>query len=280
MRSHRGLMRSPAARWAVLVAVGSLSAVMLTGVSAPAQAAAPSNDAWENAIDVTLPFSTTVDTTEATKDAVNPGTSSAHSVWYHIKLHHDGPLLVSTQGSNYELVLRLYHAKNATDTPDLWTRVGVDTGWGLRYPAGMVRQVKAGENYYVMISNHSDDNGGLAHLVVRRPAKITYSLAKYGVLDRVDGSAVLHGTLQSTHPVKVGLLVTLRQLVGSMVVQGSGSNYNQKASKTAVTWKLRVAARHAFTTGPVRVVYSRLRVHDAGVQIGTFHFHRGTVTLR
>jgi hypothetical protein len=244
-----------------------------------AQAGAPNNDTWRSAKNVTsLPFHGKVNTTRATDESDPPaGTkdASAHSVWWHIKLAKSGPVLISTEGSNYHLHLSVFEAKNATTSPDKWNRVG---GFAASKGSGvMVRDLQARKHYFVMIGTHDKVNGGTAKLLVRRPAEVSYTLAQNGVYDRVDGSAVIHGTIMSTQPgTSVNMSVGLRQLVGTRVVTGWGSA-EVIAGPQWSDWTLRITSDATFEAGAARVDESWLNVVDHGARVETLHFDPGVV---
>lgn len=276
MNSPRTTRRVSRLRPGVLVAGASLVLAMLWVTSPVAQAVAPANDAWTAATPVRgLPLKASVDTSEATTDGISPSGMAgrdAFSVWWRVTLPTDGPLYVSAKGSNYHLHMSLFHAANATDTPDKWTRVGSSRG-------GMVKQIQGGEIYYVMISTHPGRNAGIAKLTLRRPARVSLTLAKVAHFGRLDGSAVIHGTIKSTQPTVVQMSAALRQLVGSNVVTGSARKV-VKAKKTSSTWSLRIDSQRAFKVGPALLSSSTIRAFDQGVRIGTFHFARHVVTLK
>ena len=265
--------RSRRLRTGVLVAAAPLVLATMTMTSTPAQAAAPANDAWTSASRVaSLPFKATVDTTEATTD---PGTRgiNARSVWWRVRLVRGGPVLLTTQGTNYHVHLRLFHAATATDTPDMWTGMGGVVG------GGMVRQLKAGEFYYVMLATHSGRRGGLAKLTVKRPAHASFRLAKTGRFSHIDGSAFLHGAVKSTQPSTARLTMRLRQLVGGQVVAGSGSR-SLAPKRTWSTWVLRVSGSRSFKTGPARLTSGVLTLYDTGVRVQTIRIAPTIITLK
>jgi hypothetical protein len=262
-------------RTGVFVAGASLLAAMLSVMTPAAQAAqaVSANDSWTSAARITsLPYHAKVDISQATTDSVNPpGTkrASAHSVWWYITPRKDGPILISTQGTNFHMHAALFRAAQKT-APDKWTRLG---GFGAGKGGGaMVANVQSGKHYYLMLATHDGDNGGIAKLLVRTPATVTYSLARDGTYDRVDGSAVIHGTIRSTQPgTVVHISVRLRQLVGSQVVEGWGG-VEVTVGKTLTNWQLRVSSGATFKAGAARVSSSNLRVVDHGARVGTFQF--------
>lgn len=255
------------------------------GVAVPsASATAPSNDNWATATAVSsLAFRATVDTSDATTDTVNPpGTQGwrKHSVWFHLVLPANTRLLASTAGTNYSYhFLGLFHARSSTEPPDRWTKVMSDTSRS-QEGAGFVAKVKGGEDYFIMISNSRyGAHGGIAKLLLRRPAGVTFKLAQDAVLDRADGAAVLKGTVKSTRPAMVRLSVTLRQTVGDRVVQATGFK-TIEATRHLEPWVMRVAARRPFRLGNARISASDVQVYDQGILVVRYHVARTLVTLK
>ena len=272
--------KAPRWRRAALLAVGSLAAVGLVGVS-PAQAAAPSNDTPAGAPLVTsTPYRVTEDTTQATEDATNPpgaATNNDHSVFFHYRLHAAGKVIISTKGSDYAHVLRLYHADSATAAPDTWTLVARKASDA--NAAALMRANTADGNYFVMVSSPDGDPGGMLAMNIRRPTGLGFSLAANGFAHGVDGSAILHGTLKATHRAQVRIYVQLRQRVGDHIVQGSASTM-VPVSRQASTWHLRVQGDRPFRAGQVRVSANQLWVIEPeGFTSSTHHFARRIVTL-
>ncbi|HSD78145.1 MAG TPA: hypothetical protein VLA98_12100, partial [Solirubrobacteraceae bacterium] len=97
----------------LLVMAGALMLAVGVG-SAPAQA--PSNDTWAGATVVSLPFSGTQDTTEATVGdddlaagaacGIDPGGGfiASHSVWYAFTPGADGVVTLDASGSTYPVI--------------------------------------------------------------------------------------------------------------------------------------------------------------------------------
>ena len=269
-------------RPAMAVAAGSTLLATLVLVAPPAQAVAPSNDNWGAATATGgLPYRTTVDTTEATRDAVNPPGGRGykdHTVWYHVNLANSGKVLLATSNTDFSHQLRVYHADNPGDTADQWTQIGHDWG-GAGHQAVLLERMMAGEDYYVVIASENQGDGGPANLVVRRPARVTSKLAREGIADDVTGSAILHGTFEATRHAQVDLRGQLRQRVGDHIVQSYASR-SMTVGRTAETWQLRFDADRPFKNGQARLVDNAVRVYDLGKLVATLHFAHPTVTLR
>ena len=93
--------------------VAGLSLIAPPGTAAAAAAAAPANDNWDAAAVVPkLAYTATVDTTEATRDAVTPVGARwrAHSVWYVLQLPNKGTVLITARGTDYRHFLRVFEA--------------------------------------------------------------------------------------------------------------------------------------------------------------------------
>jgi hypothetical protein len=88
-------------------ALATLGLVVFAGT--PAYAAAPTNDTIENATEITpVPFTDTVDTTEATTDALETSLNAScgapsveHGVWYHSTVTQSGTFTADTSQSSY-----------------------------------------------------------------------------------------------------------------------------------------------------------------------------------
>ena len=140
----------------LLLAVTAFAFLCLPAV-APARAVPPANDARDNAIVIgTLPFSGTVDTTEATigpeddAAAATCGLSTPYpkSVWYRYTPASDHAVVIDTAGSNYPV------------------GVGVGTGGScVTTFAGAVRfSAQAGETYFIAVVDIGAGAGGALEL--------------------------------------------------------------------------------------------------------------------
>lgn len=282
MRKHGSTGRPRLRRGAAVTAVGALAAAALTLVAPAASAAAPDNDSWKHATEVTAsPFEDSVDTTEATAEAVKPpdlGRFYTHTVWYHVTMPADTDLLVSTDGTGYNHKLVAYQAESATQRPAEWTKLDADRGYGRR-PAGLLLQTLADTDYFVVIGAYRSDDGGTAAILMRAPAAVSITLDDTGAYDPVDGSAVLSGTVSSDLPTDVYLQLGLRQVVGDRVVTGHGSKHLVPSTEVS-SWHMRVSSDRPFKLGDARVIGRRIRAFDMGVRIPTTHFTQDIVTLQ
>jgi hypothetical protein len=275
LTGRKSMARRGAARAVSVAAILSVTATTLA-LAPPAEAAAPVNDTWETATAITgTPFRGEVDTTDATPDA-GMGRFKHHSVWYSLELPNDGRVYLTLKGSEFQpQMLRMFHPESAAQDPTAWPIVAGDRYGSPRF----VADVEGGELYYLMIGTDKDGAGGIAKLTVRRPARIHATLARFGGLDKVDGSALLHGTIEATRSADVYLSMEIRQRVGDRVVRADAYK-TLDATKELSEWRLRFSAGRSFRPGKVRIGSSGLRVVDDGVRVATEHFVRHTVTLR
>jgi Family of unknown function (DUF6299) len=196
---------------------------LFTAAAAPAYAAAPGNDGFAGAVEITaVPFDVRLDTGEATTDADDteanaqcgaPATEA--SVWYSYTPATDGAILLDMQGSSYSggfLVV--------TGSPGSFSLV--DCG-----PGAVGVPVSAGVTYHILVVDDQLDgdgqNGGTLTFTVQTappPPVVDVALNATGVHNK-DGSATISGTLSCTGQVEFSLLqAEVSQRVGRGVVAG------------------------------------------------------------
>jgi alpha-tubulin suppressor-like RCC1 family protein len=143
------------------------SVALVLGVAAgPAWAQAPPNDTFEHATQITsLPFSQTLDTSQATTDATDaealaacaiplPVTVAA-TVWYQYTPSADQSLLISTDGSSYGAGVAVL-----TGSPGSLSAVAC-------FPAPLgTFSAKAGQTYHIVVADTSGGSGGTLNLSV------------------------------------------------------------------------------------------------------------------
>lgn len=191
----------------------------------PAAAAAPGNDTYPGRVVVAaVPFSTTLDTTEATTDAVDADLNSQcgapatdASVWYEVTAAADGVLIADVSRSNYSAGLAV-----ATGGPGNWTLVDCapgTVGWN----------TTAGQTYAVVAFDDQFDgsgNGGTLNLTFTDQAppipSIDATVDPSGGFDSKTGAATIRGTVTCDSADFAGLIVDVSQRVGRGSVLGSG----------------------------------------------------------
>ena len=222
---------------AAAIAVG----LILLG-SAPAYAAAPSNDTFGGAIAIgSVPFTTTLDTSEATTDAddseanANCGAPSMDaSVWYSTTPTADGALLVDVSASSYSAGVLV--VTGAPGSFQIWA-CGPRT---IAFP------VSAGTTYYLIaIDDQSDGsgNGGTLQLTVDAappPPTITATVDPVAGFTPKAGSATVHGTVSCTGVVDFAFVdLELHQAVGRGEVVGFGT-MDVRCNGAAQPWSIEI----------------------------------------
>jgi len=208
-----------------------IGAVVVTGGlimvgAAPAQAAAPTNDTFDGAISIgALPFTTTLDTTEATTDADDananeicgaPATDA--SVWYSTTPSVDGGLLVDVSESSYSAGVLV-----VTGTPGTFEIIACGPG-RIAFP------VAGGTTYYLLIIDDQLDGGGNGGTMVMTvdvappPPTIDATVDASAGFNPKTGSATVHGLITCTGVVDFAFVdVELHQKVGRGEVVGVGT---------------------------------------------------------
>ena len=200
----------------------TLTTMVATG--APAFAAVPSNDTYAGATVVsTIPFTETVDTTEATSDgddtALNaqcgaPATDA--SVWYSVTATSDTGLVADVSGSSYSAGVMV-----ATGSPGDWTLLSCGpgaTGWA----------AAAGKTYSVIAFDDQLDgagNGGALKITidVAPPPTIVATVNPTATFNTKTGAATVSGSVTCTGEADFAFLeVNLSQNVGRFIIRGFG----------------------------------------------------------
>jgi len=259
-------------------------AVVLTAVPAAAQAAPPSNDTWDSAVKATsVPFGATADTSEATTDPDTPSAvcynSRRHTVWYRYTPSSNRRVVVSTAGSDYDTVVNVYRAKDASVTPDRWGLVSCDRG-GASEPSVAGFRAQAGRVYYVMVSSFRKTDGGSLRLLLRPAARISLSVLHRGKVDRVDGSAVVSARVRCTQPAVADLYLLVRQRVRDAVAAGDAGKA-LACGPVAVRVRIRVdsVTGWAFHRGRARTS-AIVRAYDGDIRADADRASRVVVRLR
>jgi hypothetical protein len=184
---------------------------------------AAANDTFDGAIAISeVPFSASVDTTEATTDAVDaaanvncgaPATDA--SVWYSITTDVEQPILVDMSGSNYSA-----GAAVVTGTPDAFQ---LETCG----PQAVAFVAQPGVIYSVVVFDDQIDgvgNGGQLELLVDLappPPEIHITVNPTASFDPQTGSATLSGTVSCSGRADFAAIEgLLRQVVGRFTVVG------------------------------------------------------------
>jgi hypothetical protein len=222
----------------------ALSLVMSAlGMSVPAAfAAAPGNDVFSGATGVSvLPFSDSVNTTEATTDAndaqlnTNCGAPATDaSVWYTVQ-GNDSTVVVDVSQSDYSAgVLVGTGTEGALDI--------VACG-----PQAVAFYAVAGTTYYILAIDDQQDgglNGGTLNLSIYEivaPTIDTFTVNRYGTVNTRTGVATISGTYSCSNADFMDVFVDARQPVGRFLILGSGEFFDFSTCDGAVhTWSAQV----------------------------------------
>ena len=217
-------MRHPVSTRRARVAL-ALGVTLMGGlIAAPAVfAVVPSNDTWAGrTVVATLPFSETIDTTEATTDADDteanaecgaPATDA--SVWYEFTAASDHGVLVDVSESDYSAGVLV-----VSGAPGSF----VIEACG---PGGIAFFAAAGVSYSILAIDDQDDgagNGGMLSITIdEAPPPPTFDIIvnRRGAFHQ-DGSATISGTVTCTNADFVELFVELSQQVGRRTIAGFG----------------------------------------------------------
>ena len=170
-----------------------LTTAIVLGVAAgPAWAQAPPNDTFEQATVISsLPFSQTLDTSEATTDSTDAealascgisGIPLSATVWYEYTPSTDQSLVISTDGSSYPAGVAVL-----TGSPGSLFALTCSLGLG-------TFSATAGQTYHILVADISGGNGGTLNLSVQTTG-VELSVDRFGRFDPKTGAATVTGTL-------------------------------------------------------------------------------------
>lgn len=210
-------------RWGA-AAVAALTGLVMSGGAA--LAAAPSNDLSSGAIDIgTVPYSATIDTTEATSDGddaqLNPPECGAPatdaSVWFTFTAAADGYVAADVSASSYSAGVSV-----GAGTPG-------SLSWITCGPGGTAFAVAAGETYTLLAFDDQldgSDNGGTLEITVEDappPPTIEATVNPVAQFDSATGGAYVSGTVTCDEGADFAFVdVQLTQRVGRLLIQGFG----------------------------------------------------------
>jgi hypothetical protein len=184
-----------------LLVATSIAAVATLGIAVtaePAYAAVPANDTIQTATEITtVPFTDTVDTTEATTDAFETSLNAdcgapavEHGVWYHATITQSGTYTADTSQSDYGTgIMVLAGPANA---PTFLT-----CG-----PRAVTGPLTAGQDVFLLVfgDGTTTATSGTMVLTVEPAAPaptVNLTVAPRGSFGR-DGSVTIHGTISCT----------------------------------------------------------------------------------
>lgn len=203
----------------------SLVVLLTLTLVTPALAAAPPNDTYAGRTTIAgLPFSETLDTTEATTDADDaewnatcgaPATDA--SVWYEWTADSDGTFIVDATDSDYTVGITV-----AIGAPGAFELVACG-------PDALAFEAVDGETYAIVAFDDQFDgggNGGSLSIVVDVPPPppvVDVSVDPVASFDAQTGSVTVTGTVTCTGEANFGFIeLQLRQRAGRLIINGFG----------------------------------------------------------
>ena len=202
-----------------LLIAGSLA------TAAPVFAAAPSNDLYTGRQAVSIGFTDTVDTTEATTDSDDLDIATGcigvpaldASVWYEITPSADMGIVVDMSGSDYSA-----GAIIATGSPGNWTVEACG-------PGAVVWFATSGVLYTVLAFDDQEDGGGnggslsVNFFEAPPPPELSLTVNPRGTFNSHTGGATVSGTVTCTGDSEFSFIdVFMRQKTGRLFIDGEG----------------------------------------------------------
>jgi hypothetical protein len=229
-------------RFLVLISVVALWSLAF---ATPALAAAPGNDTYANrTVVASLPFTDSVDTTEATTDADDTGANTGcgapatdASVWYEFTAAADTNVLVDVSASGYSAGIIV-----VSGSPGSFVLQACGPGSVGFFASG-------GEAYAILAFDDQLDGAGsggalaISIDVAPPPPTVEITVNPTGTFDKVTGSATVSGTFTCTGDALFSEIdVQLTQNVGRFSITGFGSVFNEPPAcdGTAQPWSVEV----------------------------------------
>jgi hypothetical protein len=200
-----------------------VSLLVQAGLLVPAQAASaapPPNDLESAATKIEpIPFTETIDTTEATTDGPRLCRRSFRdrSVFYRFRPTSDVDVQFDTFGSDHETTLAIY-TKRAGEVR--LVRPGCERYTVAGWAAARV-QARAGVKYFFMVGSRQGTGGQLTvnlSEVNEEPLDFTVEVTDPGTVDPATGIASISGTTTCSRAAEIGFEGILRQLIDGMWV--------------------------------------------------------------
>lgn len=203
----------------IVSAAGILAGVLaLTAAPAVAQ---PSNDELAGATPIPgIPFSDTVDTTDATRAAGDPDCvgGDGHTVWYEFTPSDPQSVQADTFGSSYDTTLSVW-----TGSADSLTQIACNDDAGGDLQSRVRFEASAGETYYLMAGSFPDSGGGLLVLnldVAPPPLDLGVDVDSTGSVIARNGTVTLTGTVTCSRPSDVVVFGDVEQRAGRTLIRG------------------------------------------------------------
>ena len=227
----------------------ALTAITITNT--PALAAPPTNDVYSGAEVIGgIPFTTTLDTTEATTDADDDEMNATcgapamdASVWFSFTSSTDDAYLADASASDYSAGVFV-----ATGAPGSFEVLACG-------PGGAAWQATAGQTYSILVIDDQEDgggNGGTLELTVDvapPPPALEVTVDSTALFDAKTGSAILSGTIMCGADAEFAFLeAQLTQRVGRLLIRGFGGT-DVTCDGTTRPWTIEVLGDNGLFKG-------------------------------
>jgi hypothetical protein len=261
------LQRSPLGR-VMMKRFGMVASLLMAGslaFAAPVLAAAPTNDTHAGRTVIgSIPFSDSVDTTEATTDADDSeawagcgAPALTHSVWYEFVAPADGRILVDVAGSDFPAGIIVVSGSPGSFKLET-------CGPGMR-----VFSSAAGVTYAILAFDYSDlGSGGMLAIRVEAappPPEVHLTVDPTGSFDPRTGSATIRGTVSCLGGAGFpNIFLQLSQAVGRFTFTGQGV-IGFTCDGTTLRWSINVVGDNGkFGGGKAAVVARAFACNDFG----------------
>ncbi|MFQ6171586.1 DUF6299 family protein [Oryzobacter sp. R7] len=259
----------------------ALAALTIVGISAaPAQAAPPGNDTYPGAeVIATIPFTVSLDTSEATTDADDAELNAVcgapamdASVWYSFTATADEAYLADARASSYSAGVFV-----ATGSPGTFSVLACG-------PGGAAWQATAGETYSIVVIDDQIDGGGnggamaLTVDVAPPPPALEVTVSPTAQFDSRTGSALLSGTILCGADADFAFLeAQLTQRVGRLLIRGFGGT-EVTCDGTTRPWTLEVIGDNGLFKGGKSATVTFAAA--CGVAFCSEYLNESTIQLR
>jgi hypothetical protein len=216
---------------------------------APAAAAPPANDTFAGAVTISsLPFTATVDTTEATTDAddananANCGAPATEaSVWYAFTPATAATVGVDVAGSSYPAGVIV-----VTGSPGNFQLVTCG-------PGSVGFSATAGVTYYLLAFDDTPGppNGGTLQISVSevQPSEAAVTVNPTGIVNPHSGVVTVSGTFMCANADFAFVDVTVTQSVGRFTISGFGSIFADPCDGQSHPWSVDVTGSNGKFAG-------------------------------
>ena len=254
--------------------VASILVICLSLLIASPALAQPGNDDFDSPTPIpSLPFTDTLDTSQATTANDDPDCAgNGHTVWYVFSPAGDMRINANTFGSDYDTTLSVYTGARGSLTQIVCNDDFFDLTSNVTFDA------LSGETYFFMVGSFFDSHGGNLNFTVQEaapPLEIDLVVNPTGRVKASTGVVTLSGTVTCSTPAFVSLFGDTRQPAGRAIIRGFFGTFFECDGETPWT------ASYSGENG--RIVGGRLQADvfaDASSPFGDFAFDSQSLIVR